>query len=302
MTSSDMPREVASMLKFLRSEYPDAMERSRLTCGVDSGEPLLALLVRSFLVWEATTSKACAALKRLEPAVVDFNELRVCMPDEVAKLLGDRYPRADERAIRMRCVLNDIFRREHAVTLEHLAKLSKRDASGYLETLDGMPAYVAARVELLGLGVHTAPVDSRILRRLVERKVIEEGVSIDDAASQLGRKVRAGDMPEIYALLQSYADDASYPASESWSDGARFSMRSTRPSPAPGAATNAQGGHGKASSTAAEPATLAHADASRAGASKASTSRPTRPSRRASGAKEVERSTSKAASHKGRGR
>ena len=34
----------------------------------------------SFLMWESTTSKAQSAFERVLDSVVDFNELRVCMP------------------------------------------------------------------------------------------------------------------------------------------------------------------------------------------------------------------------------
>ena len=109
-------------------------------------EDPLEQLVSSLLLWESTASKAEAARRRLIAAVVDINELRVCLPEEIVALLGERYPRGEERALRLRAALNDIYVREHAVSLEHLKKMNKRDARQYLESLEGVPQYVAARV------------------------------------------------------------------------------------------------------------------------------------------------------------
>ena len=59
----------------------------------------VATLVMSMLLWESTTDKALAGYERLVREVVDFNDLRVCMPHETADLLGPRNttPRSSER-------------------------------------------------------------------------------------------------------------------------------------------------------------------------------------------------------------
>lgn len=174
---------------------------------LDHAEPILCEFVRAFLVWESTTAKAAAVIKRLDQSLVDFNELRICMTDELLRLMGRGVPRVEERAQRLRVALNGVYAREHAVTLEHLATLSKREAREYLESLDGVPRFVSARVMLVCFSAHTAPVDSRILRRLIEAQAAEANASPDEVAGQLERRVRAGEMPETYALLQAWADD-----------------------------------------------------------------------------------------------
>lgn len=202
-----MPKELAALLKQLRADYPQALESATEAAPIDPAEPLLGLFVRSFLIWESTLAKAALALKRVELSVVDFNELRVCMPGEMIRVLGERYPRAEERARRMRTALNAIYSREHKVSLERLTEMSKRESREYLETLDGTPRFVAARVALLGLAGHMAPVDGRMTRSLIERGVIEAEATPEAAAANLERKVRAAEMPECYALLQAWSDD-----------------------------------------------------------------------------------------------
>ncbi len=217
MTTSENSKEVASLVKRLKSEYPGAAPGSPSAgagggsaspCDIEPTEPLLCEFVRSFMIWEATTAKADAVLKRLHEAVVDFNELRICLPDELVRIIGERYPRVEERALRLRAALGEIYHRQHAVTLEPLAEMSKRDAKEYLDSLEGVPRFVSSRVLLLRMGAHTAPVDGRLSKRLIEAEIAEPGSSPEAAAVSLERKVRAGDLLDVYRLLQAWADDA----------------------------------------------------------------------------------------------
>lgn len=213
MSTADQSRDLAQVLKQLRTAYPQAACCAE--CGaIDPAEPVLDQFVRSFLLWECSASRAAAAMKRIEQTVVDFNELRVCMPGELVRIIGERYPRAEERARRLRSALNAIYAREHRVGLEPLAERSKREAREYLESLDGTPRFVAARVALVNLGGHAAPVDGRILRRLVDHGLVEADATPESAAAQLERRVRAGEMLEAYSLLQAWSDDAAADSAE----------------------------------------------------------------------------------------
>lgn len=227
MSASDSTKELTSLLKTLRGQYPDAVRAcgqvasgvcthaAAGACSFDPGEPVLGCFVKSFLLWESTTAKAMQAMKRLEAALVDLNELRTCMPDEILRLLGERYPRGAERSLRLRTALNVIYSSEQRVTLEPLVQLSAAEARGRLDRIEGVPPFVAARVCLVALMHHAAPVDSRIHRRLIEAKVVGAGSTCEEASSLLESKARAGELPETYALLQAWADDAAYPAAES---------------------------------------------------------------------------------------
>lgn len=247
MSAGDTSKELNSLLKTLRNTYAHAGSQLELTStthgavspqpalhvatiqghgssdatpvaastGFDPAEPVLSQFVRSFLLWESTSTKALQAQRKLEASIVDFNELRACLPDEIVRCIGERYPRAGERSLRLRTSLNVIFAKEHAVSLEHLAALNKRDARDYLHNLDGTPGFVAARVVLLALGHHAAPVDSRILRRLQEAKVVPDSATTEEAATFLEKKSKPGELLETYALLQAWADDAQYAPAES---------------------------------------------------------------------------------------
>lgn len=200
---------LSAFLESLVKDYPDGAGEISVLSGVllDPAEPVLCEFVRSMLLWESTTPKAAAAMKRIESRVVDFNELRVCLARELLEMLGERYPRAAERAQRLRAALNDLYSRAHAVTLEHLTGTGKREAWTYLESLEGVPPYVVARVMLLSLGGHAAPVDGRILQCLVAAGAVEEGTTAEVVAGTLERRVRAGEMVPTYLRLQSAADE-----------------------------------------------------------------------------------------------
>lgn len=208
MSTADLARELPGLLKRLKSAYPDAA----CPCAqpvIDPEEPILGEFLRSFLIWESTTPRAATALRSVERSVVDFNELRICLAHDFIGMLGPRFPGVEQRALRIRAALSDIYLREHAVTLRHLADMPKRKARSYLESLEGVPHFVASRVVLVALGGHAAPIDSRILSRLCTASALPQGLRPESAAGLIERAVRAGELAEVYALLQAWSDDGS---------------------------------------------------------------------------------------------
>ncbi|MDX2115499.1 MAG: hypothetical protein SFZ24_07745 [Planctomycetota bacterium] len=200
MSTNDHAKNLNSLLRSIKSAYetPEIPERS-----------VLDELVYSFLLWEAPTAKADAAYKRLSHHVVDHNELRVCRPAELAAVIGKTYPLAEERAQRLKATLQEIYIREYAVTLEKCSAMNKRDARRYLETLDGMPPFAAARVVLVRLGGHTVPVDEKLLVRLIDHEIVEPADDCAKASAVLERHVKADDALKIHLLLQAWAEDPS---------------------------------------------------------------------------------------------
>ena len=163
-------------------------------------------MVMSFLLWDSTTPKASGAYKRIQDRVVDFNDLRVTMPREIVEIIGPRYPMARTRAERLRAALRDTFSREHAVNLDRLFDLGKREVKKYLRSLDGVAPYVADRVTLLSFEGHCIPVDERLRRALVREGICEEQTAIPGLASWLTRHVKAGDAARTHVALQQWSD------------------------------------------------------------------------------------------------
>jgi hypothetical protein len=174
------------------------------------GDAVLREFVRSFLIWESTTARADAALKKIASGVVDVNEFRVCLPSEMALIIGPTYPRIEERVIALRSSLTQIFKRENRLRLSHLPNQSKKAAAAYLAALTHAPGFVTDRVALLCCGIHGVPVDSRIAAVLEKAKVLDKATAAkpDEAAALIARMVKAGDARDAYALLQAAADQA----------------------------------------------------------------------------------------------
>mgnify|MGYP005838595753 CR=1 FL=1 len=213
MSTSDAGvRRLTALLKKLRGKAPEASlpagvagpAGDEMLVGVDAG---VHRLLHSMLLWEASSSQAKGALRRLREAFVDANELRVSMPDEIACVLGEKYPRGEERAARLRLVLHDVYKRHHALTLAPLAQAGKREARAALESLEGIPHYAAARVFLLEFGGHAVPCDERLRTLLVGERVLEESLSVEAASGWLERHIRAEDAPEAHAALQAWSDE-----------------------------------------------------------------------------------------------
>jgi hypothetical protein len=202
MTTHDHAKALNSLLRSLRNKYDPIAVADRTP---------LEEFVYSFLLWEATTAKADAAYKRMVNAMVDFNEMRVSRVPELVALMGKTYPRAEERAQRMRAALNEVYVREFAVTLDPCAGLSKREARKYLESLDGCPSFVAARVLLLRMDGHALPVDDKLNARLIEAEVSEEDADPARTAGVIERHVKAEDALGVHLLLQAWNED---PATE----------------------------------------------------------------------------------------
>lgn len=190
------------------------LERTHAAPGPDASlglpgageEPLLHQFAYSMLLWESTPALAAASLEALRSEVTCLNELRVCSVEEIAAVLPRESPLLVERVDRLITGLNEIFQREHALTLRQLNALGKREARQYLDALEGVPQFVAARVTLLGLGGHSFPVDERVVALLREHGVVEDdGTAAHTLAPRIERAVRAADAGRVYALFESAA-------------------------------------------------------------------------------------------------
>lgn len=193
MTNEFHPRAFDALIRKLRDKH-----------GAQTGPEapdLLEAFVFAYLLWEAEQADAERALKRIASAVVDFNELRVCLPEEIVGMVGVRYPRASERAALLKSGLHDVFLREHAVTFDGLKEKPKRTVRQYLESLESIPPFVAARMMVVGFRGHAAPLDERLLGRLIDAEVFDEGVALEAAISALERHVKAEDAAETHLLL-----------------------------------------------------------------------------------------------------
>ena len=198
MSEIDEQTEALRGLHELLGELPHEPEACPDPACPKGTDAPLARLVESFMWWEAGARHAPAAVEKLCAELVDYNELRICLPDEVLAIIGTKYPKGQERCERLNAALNAVYNREHALNLETMLSMPKREARVYLDGLDGITPFIASRVMLLTLGAHAFPVDSRVAGVLGEASIAETVEQPAQIAAKMERLLRAGECREIY--------------------------------------------------------------------------------------------------------
>jgi hypothetical protein len=173
---------------------------------VTSEHGVIGEVIYAHLLWNATSKQATNAYKKLINAAVDLNDLRMNHIYETVDLIGPNYPQAEERAKRMKGVLNSIYKREHGIHVASLEGAGKRDIREYFDTLDGMTLFVCNRVISIFYGVAAIPVDDKTLAVLISNKLVHETSSITDVASWLGRQVKADEVCDVHACMQAWVE------------------------------------------------------------------------------------------------
>ena len=164
-------------------------------------EPLPAL-VRGAMSFDVSDTKADDAMRAVEREFVDLNELRVATELEVQELLGQRYPRIEERVSIITTALNNIFEREHTMNLERLKTISKRDARQFLREIPNMHPFVEAYTMLFAFDGHSFPIDDETLAYLAEEGVLEPGTTLEEAQRFVEHNLKAEECYDLYASLR----------------------------------------------------------------------------------------------------
>ncbi|MFN9993361.1 MAG: hypothetical protein ACK54H_08440 [Phycisphaerales bacterium] len=199
-------KKLPAFLKKLRSRFNESAFGEPPVAENEPHDADIDTLVYSMLLWEATNTQARAAWKRLREHFVDYNDIRAALADEIAAVLGEKYPKAMERSLRLRSTLNDIYRRFHAVTLSPVRDMGKRDQKALFESLEGLPPFAAFRTLLLRLDVHAIPADDRLRDMLAEEGVIEESMDPIAVSHLLERHIYAESAKAVCGVLESWVE------------------------------------------------------------------------------------------------
>lgn len=167
------------------------------------GDPIMQLILGVFSR-DTQESRAREALDRFHQMVVDYNELRVIPPSELAAGVED-FPDCRAKCEDISRALNKIFAVEHVVSLERIAAGSKTDAASYLGGLPGLEAYTRARIRLLGFGHHAIPLDEAMWAYARESGMVDETCSLEEAQTFLERQISSEDALEFVALVRKQA-------------------------------------------------------------------------------------------------
>ncbi|MFO0858161.1 MAG: hypothetical protein U0640_12485 [Phycisphaerales bacterium] len=200
------PKRWATLLRKLSLPAVEPAEFLAPPPAPPGSDPLTHHAVFGLLLWESSTQQAAAALKRILSVVVDYNELRVSRVDDIASWLGDKFPLASNRALRIRAMLSDIYARQQTVQLSPMLLGSKKDTTHALQALDGITPFAVARVMALGLGRKAIPLDLRTLALLHKSKVIGAADTIETASTQIAALTPEESLIDTLARLQHWSD------------------------------------------------------------------------------------------------
>jgi endonuclease III len=167
-------------------------------------EPLDAL-VRGAMGYDVSDNRAEEAVKAIGKEFVDLNELRAATDLEVQELLGVRYPAIEERVPMITQCLNDIFEREHTMSLDRLKTVSKRDARQFLRELPGMQPFVEAFIMLMAFDGSAFPMDQEMLDYLRDEEILDEQTTIVEAQKFVENHVKGEELYDFYVVLRKAA-------------------------------------------------------------------------------------------------
>src|SRR5436305_3740126 len=164
---------------------------------------LLRALVQGAMSYDVPDNKAETAMKAINREFVDLNELRVATDLEIQELLGVRYPAIERRVAMITQSLNNIFEREHTLSLDRLKTISRRDARQFLRELPEIHPFVEAYVMLFAFDGHCVPVDDETLEFLKGHNVLEESTSLDECQRFVEHHLKAEECYDFFACLRS---------------------------------------------------------------------------------------------------
>jgi len=168
----------------------------------------LKALVRGAMSFDVPDAKAEEAVRLINKEFVDLNELRVATDLEIQELLGTRYPAIERRVAMITQSLNNIFEREHTMSLDRLKTISRRDARQFLRELPEIHPFVEGYVMLFAFDGHAIPTDDLIVSYLKEQEIVEEGAGVEDAQRFIEHHLKAEECHDFYVVMRkAVADD-----------------------------------------------------------------------------------------------
>jgi endonuclease III len=172
---------------------------------IASSEDQVRLLIESILQADASRKQVEQTAEGLMKEFVDFNEMRVAPPKEIAECLGRDFPDAREKAETIVRVLNATFDRNGNIGLDYMSKFTKRDLRRHLSEL-GLGPFPAACVALRLFGIHAVPVDQSLVDCLKMVRCVHPASDIADVQGFMERIVQQKDALGVHEFLRRYVE------------------------------------------------------------------------------------------------
>ena len=188
--------DLRALMKRLIKEYKPAERQPQ--------EPLKAL-VRGAMSFDVADTRVDEIMRHIDTEFVDLNELRVATDLEIQEMLGAKYPDIERRVAMITQSLNNIFEREHTMSLDRLKTISKRDARQFLRELPEIHPFVEAYVMLFAFDGHSFPCDAETLDFLKGHHVVEDSTSLDECQRFVEHHLKAEECYDFFACLRAGA-------------------------------------------------------------------------------------------------
>jgi len=163
-------------------------------------------IVLAILADNESSSKAQTVLRKLKGYYVDFNELRVSRPNELAGHMGSTFAQPLPKAKRILAVLKGIFDRENSFDFGFLKSKSKQELEEYFRDIPGADNYLVSSVILYCCGRQAFPLDEKMLQACKELELVQGPVSLENMQAYFERQLRSADSYAFCHLLKKYAD------------------------------------------------------------------------------------------------
>ncbi len=150
-------------------------------------------------------TRAKTAVTRLLANTINYNDLRVSTPNELAEIIEADLPDALVRTTLLVQILGSIYEVENVVTLDNIKSGSKKETRAYLQGLAGMTPYILASTMLWGFGEHQIPIDEQMLAVLKKEELVDPDTDVEEAQAFLRRQISASDAKMFTALLKRHA-------------------------------------------------------------------------------------------------
>ncbi len=168
----------------------------------------IALLVEGIMAEDTTPAKASSAMSVLTEEFVDFNELRVSPIRDIVEVLGENFPGVRAKANAVTGALQVIFDHANSLSLDYLAKMTKREVRSVLREKIGLSPYAESVLTLFGFGGHAIPVDNLLLEALKLDGYIHPDSDLPDLQGFLERIAPGKDAMSWHEALRDYAAGA----------------------------------------------------------------------------------------------
>lgn len=170
----------------------------------DDKRPVLEQVLYSYCREGATREQADRAFHKLATSFVDWNEVRVSSPEEVAGTL-EGLPDTLARAERVIAMLQQLFEDTYSFELDNIDSKGLKSAAAKLSGFSAVGDYAVAWVLQQSLGGHAVPVDQpteRVAKRLGLLDSEQTGVdSMRASLEHIVPKVKDAQFNEWISLL-----------------------------------------------------------------------------------------------------